>query len=101
MSKKPLIKDANEYFKDEFNWDVIKGDQEVGMFLEKCKHLPVIRLLFRDHRYNEYVHYELEELLFFYPAHNIYDIHKASNVTPSLSQAEIKALIRDDWEEEQ
>lgn len=97
---KPKIKDAVQFFKDEYNWDVIKGDQEVGMFLEKCKHLPVIRLLFRDHRYNEYVHYELEDLLYFYPAHDIYDIHNASSVVTDISQSEIQSLVRNHWEEE-
>ena len=97
---KPKLKDAVQFFKDEYNWDVIKGDQEVGMFLEKCKHLPVIRLLFRDHRYNEYVHYELEDLLYFYPAHDIYDIHNASSVVTDISQSEIQSLVRNHWEEE-
>lgn len=98
---KPKRKDAVQFFKDEYNWDVIKGDQEVGMFLEKCKHLPVIRLLFRDHRYNEYVHYELEDLLYFYPAHDIYDIHNASSVVPDISQSVIQSLVRNHWEDEE
>ena len=98
MSKKPLIKDAVEYFKDHNNWMLIWHDPKTDLFMSKLKGCPVVKLGMYDHRYNEYVRYKIDDLLFFYPATGYGDIHKVP-CRPSLNCEEIRDLIRHHWED--
>ena len=100
MSKKPLIKDAVEYFYNNWNWITIHHDQRTDFILEKLANVNCIRLSLANHKINAYVNYEFHELMYFYPAKEINDIHTAP-CYPSLPHEEIRNLIRYQWEEEE
>ena len=99
MNKKPLIKDAVEYFNKEFNWITIYHDKTTDLIIDKLVNVNCLRLCLANHKINAYVQYDFHELMYFYPAKRIEDIHTTPCYT-SLTYGEIKDLIRYHWEEE-
>ena len=100
MSKKPLIKDAVNYFYDDKNWTVIWSEGQTDMNIEKLNGVACLRLGIIDQDINEYVHKDYNPVLYFAGASRLGDIHKVREQT-SLCYEEIKDLIRYHWEEEQ
>lgn len=100
MSKKPLIKDAVEYFYKNWNWDLVHEDKRTGLIIEKLQNVHCLRLCLMNHKVNEYVKYDFDKIVYFYPAKKLDDIH-TTPCYPSLSYEEIRNLIRYHWEEEQ
>ena len=100
MSKRPLIKDAYDYFHNNENWTPIWSDGQTDLNIEKLNGVECLRLGIIDHYINEYVHKDYDPVLYFVGAKYIGDIHKTWGQT-SLNNEEIKNLIRYHWEEEQ
>ena len=99
MNKKPLIKDAIEYFNKDWNWIMIYHDKATGLIIDKLVNVNCLRLCLANHKINEYVQYDFHDLMYFYPAKRIEDIHTAPCNT-YMTYEEIRNLIRYHWEEE-
>ena len=97
---KPKIKDAWSYFRDENNWLILWNDERTGLTICKLGHLPCLRLSMDNHTINEWVHYDINPLLYFPHARTLEEIHEHP-CYESLSQEEVKELIRNHWEDEE
>lgn len=96
--KKPLIKEANDFFSKNENWTPIWSDDQTCMNVEKLNGVACLRLGIIDHEINAHVHKDYDPVLYFIGASHIGDIRKTFGQT-SISQEEIKNLIRFHWEE--
>ena len=96
--KKPLIKDALDYFRKDENWTPIWSDGQTSLNIEKLNGACCLRLGIIDHDINEYVHKDYDPLLYFVGAKRIGDIHKVYERS-DLSNEEIKNIIRYHWED--
>ena len=93
---KPLLKNAVEYFRDQKNWYSIWANGTAGLHIQKLRNVKCLRLVIEDHQVNEYVHYEMNPLLYFPKAESIQDMHNTRD-RESLSESEIKFLIKERW----
>lgn len=100
MRKKPLLKDAWNYAHDNYNWLLKWYDDKTGLHISKLAHLPLFRLTLWDHTVNEYVHYEIDTLLYFPDCKTLQDIHNHPCFT-SLPERELKDMFKYKWEEEE
>ena len=97
--KKPLLKNAWDYFRDNRNWTPIWSEGQTGMNIEKLNGVSCLRLGIIDHKVNDYVRYDYHAILYFVGASRIGDIHNIREQS-SLNNEEIKDLIRLHWEDE-
>ena len=97
--KKPLIKDAVNYFYDDKNWTVIWSEGQTDMNIEKLNGVACLRLGIIDQDINEYVFKSLDPLLYFPGISDIRNIRNCFERT-NLTNEEIKNLFRYHWEEE-
>jgi len=97
---KPKLKDAWDYFRDDNNWLIKWHDDKTGLHISKLGHLPLLRLTLWDHSLNDYVHYDIHPLLYFPNCEEVDDIHQHPCFT-SLSEREIKDMVKYKWEDEE
>lgn len=100
MSKKPLIKDAEAYFNETHNWKTLWYDDMTGLRIDKLWNVACVRLCLECHEINEYVYKPLDTLVYFVGAKSSTEIKHFMDRT-SLTQNEIKDLIRYHWEDKQ
>ena len=93
---KPLLKNAVEYFRAHKNWYSIWASETTGLHVQKLRNVKCLRLVLEDHQVNEYVHYEMDPLLYFPGAETIQDLHNTRD-RESLPDSEIKFLIKERW----
>ncbi len=96
--KKPLIKDAGSYFNDPHNWEPLWYDDSTKLRIEKLRNVSCVRLCLECHIINKFICKPLDTLVYFVGAKKITDIKDFMDRT-SLTQNEVKDLIRYYWEE--
>ena len=97
---KPLLKDAWSFFIDDNNWIILWEDKKTGLTISKLEHLPLLRLVLWNHTINCYVHYQIHPLLYFPNCKKLEDMHHRCCFT-SVSEREIKDMVKYQWEDEQ